>query len=292
MKGFKGFNKGLVCRGKQYKENEVFTEEKAVPCESGMHFCENPMDVLSHYEFVNTKGKVPELNEFAEVEALDEVATDDNVKYTTTKLRIGAKLSIHAFVNAFVEFTLSKISKEDKDTNTGYMSAATNTGYRSAATNTGDRSAATNTGYMSAATNTGNMSAATNTGDRSAATNTGYRSAATNTGYRSAATNTGDRSAATNTGNMSAATNTGNMSAATNTGDMSAATVEGKESVAVAWGYKGAARGALGCYIVLAERNDDGELINARMEKVDGEKVKANTFYRLVDGELEEVQEE
>ena len=29
MKGFKGFNPGLVCRGKQYAENTVFEEEKA-----------------------------------------------------------------------------------------------------------------------------------------------------------------------------------------------------------------------------------------------------------------------
>ena len=66
----------------------------------------------------------------------------------------------------------------------------------------------------------------------------------TNTGYRSAETNTGDRSAATNTGDRSAATNTG---------DSSAANVEGKESVAIATGYESKAKGALGCWIVLAE---------------------------------------
>ena len=264
MKGYKGFNKGLVCRDKQYKVGEVFTEQEAVPCESGMHFCDNPINVLNYYGFVNTDGDVPELNEFAEVEALEEAKTDDNVKYTTTKLRIGAKLSIHTFIEAFVEFTLSKIKKEDTATNTGDMSAATNTGDVSAATNTGYRSAATNTGDMSAATNTGYMSAATNTGDRSAATNTGYRSAATNTGDRSAATNTGDRSAAT---------------------------VSGKESIAVAWGYKAMAKGEIGDYLVLAEINDYGKLLNAKMRKVDGKKIKANTFYRLENNKFTEVEE-
>ena len=28
MKGYKGFEKGLICRGKQYTENTVFEEEK------------------------------------------------------------------------------------------------------------------------------------------------------------------------------------------------------------------------------------------------------------------------
>ena len=167
MKGFKGFEKGLVCRGKQYAENTVFKEENAVICKSGMHFCENPLDVLEYYPFVNNNA---ELNEFAEVEALDEVKTNDNKKYTTKKLRVGAKLSIAGLVKAFVDFTFSKIDFENvAATNTGDYSAATNTGYYSAATNTGNRSAATNTGYMSAATNTGKNGIAIATGYKSKA---------------------------------------------------------------------------------------------------------------------------
>lgn len=75
MKGFKGFDKGLVCRGKKYKENTVFEEEAAEICKSGMHFCENPFDVLDYYDLVNTDGS---FNGFAEVEALDKCLTDDN----------------------------------------------------------------------------------------------------------------------------------------------------------------------------------------------------------------------
>ena len=116
-----------------------------------------------------------------------------------------------------------------------------------------------------------------NTGDYSAATNTGNQSAATNTGYRSAATNTGD---------YSAATNTGYQSAATNTGYQSAAIVSGKGSVAMAIGYKSKAKGSLGCWLVLAEQNDNCEIIDVQSVKVDGEKIKADTFYTLVNGEF------
>ena len=188
MKGFKGYNKGLTCRGKQYKENETFTEEKAEICQSGMHFCVNPFDVLDYYGFVNPNTQ--EINDFTEVEALEPSKTDDAQKYTTTKLKVGAKLTIPAFVGAFVEFTLEKIKKEETATNTGNFSAATNTGY---------------------------------------------------------------------------------------------------QSIAVSWGYKGKARGAKGCYLVLAEYGNNGDLINAKMEKVDGEKIKENTFYILENGEFKEV---
>ena len=188
MKGYKGFNKDLTCRGKQYAENTIFEEETAKICKSGMHFCKNPFDVLGYYGFVNGNA---ELNEFAEVEALDDCKTDDNKKYTTKKLKIGAKIGISGLIKAFVDVTLSKVKTEKAATNTGNYSAATNTGNYSAATNTGNCSAATNTGDRSAATNTGNCSAATNTGDRSAATNTGYCSAASVEGKNSFAIATG-----------------------------------------------------------------------------------------------------
>ena len=107
MKGYKGFEPGLICRGKQYAENTVFEEEEAEICSCGMHFCENPFDVLDYYGFTNDNG---DFNEFAEVEALDEVKTDDNRKFCTKKLKIGAKLSISKFINACVDFAIEKTS--------------------------------------------------------------------------------------------------------------------------------------------------------------------------------------
>ena len=109
MKGYKGFEKGLVCRGKQYAENTVFEEENAVICHSGMHFCKNPFDVLDYYDLVNEDGS---FNDFAEVEALEEPKTDDNKKFCTTKLKVGAKLSFAGFVNACVDFVHEKTVKE------------------------------------------------------------------------------------------------------------------------------------------------------------------------------------
>ena len=240
-KGYKGFKKGLICdpTGEnpfQYAENTTFEESDAKICNCGLHFCENPFDVLDHYGFV---GNDSTLNEFAEVEALDECLTDDNKKFVTKKLHIGAKLSIAGLVQAFVDFTFGKVDWKN-----------------------------------GAATNTGDQSAATNTGDRSAATNTGYQSAATNTGYQSAATNTGNRSAATNTG------------------DQSAAAVEGKESFAIATGIEGKVKGSFGCYIAVAEyeETEDGyRLVDFKSHIVDGETIKADTFYMLKNGEFVEV---
>ena len=105
MKGYKGFNPGLECRGKQYAENTVFEENSASICHSGMHFCENPMDVLDYYDLVRADGS---FNDFAEVEALAKTDTDDSKKFCTTKLRVGAKLSFSGFVKACVDFVVEK----------------------------------------------------------------------------------------------------------------------------------------------------------------------------------------
>ena len=121
MKGYKGFEKGLICRGKQYAENTVFEEDKAEICENGMHFCENPFEVWRYYPPCNDKG---EFNEFAEVEALSDPQTDDNSKFCTTKLQVGAKIRFTDFVKAGAKFILEK-TKDNAATNTGYCSAAT-----------------------------------------------------------------------------------------------------------------------------------------------------------------------
>ena len=101
MKGFKAFGKGLVCRGKQYKENTVFEEQEAVICQSGMHFCENPLDVLDYYPLFDENGDIVEV---AEVEALDECQTDDNKKYCTKKIKNRRKIVIKGFCKSGYRF--------------------------------------------------------------------------------------------------------------------------------------------------------------------------------------------
>ena len=115
MKGYKAFNPGLICRGKQYEENTVFEEQEAEICKSGMHFCENPFDVLDYYPLVNENG---DFSDFAEVET-DKAETDDNKKFCTKKLKIGAKLSFYGFIKACIDFCIEK-TKFVPDASSGY----------------------------------------------------------------------------------------------------------------------------------------------------------------------------
>lgn len=126
MKGYKAFDKGLVCRGKQYAENTVFEEDEAVICQKGMHFCAEPMDVLSYY---------PPESEFAEVEAPDEAVTDDKRKYVTKKLKVGSKMSLKELISAQVKIDFEKAKEEGHGSyaqgDNGHAAAQGNQGHAS-----------------------------------------------------------------------------------------------------------------------------------------------------------------
>ena len=118
----------------------------------------------------------------------------------------------------------------------------------------------------------------------------GNRGAAT-AGDCGAAT-AGNRGAAT-AGDYGAAT-AGNRGAAT-AGDYGAATARGKAStgsngLSVARGKNVQVKGGIGAILVIAEEKEDTyDIVDWKAVVVDGEVVKADTWYRLENGELVEV---
>ena len=75
------------------------------------------------------------------------------------------------------------------------------------------------------------------------------------------------------------------------TGRYGKASAIGKQCVAVAWGRDSLAIGSVGNWLVVSERDDDGNIIDAKIVRVDGEAVKENTWYTLRNGEISEVKE-
>ncbi len=108
-------------------------------------------------------------------------------------------------------------------------------------------------------------------------------------------TATGYKSGASATGDYSGASATGNCSGASATGDYSGASA-GKGSVAMAVGLQTRAKGEVGSWLVLTEcrKTKDGEINikNVKVAKVDGIKIKADTWYTLERGKFIEAKEE
>ena len=89
-------------------------------------------------------------------------------------------------------------------------------------------------------------------------------------------------------GDYSTAGSSGDYSTAAATGDYCSAKADGKDSIAVVNGACGKACGALGCYLVLTEYDDDGHMICAKMGRVDGSAIRENVYYTLKNGEFVE----
>ena len=221
MKTYKGFNKDMTAKnGYKYEEGKEYEEEKAVACEHGFHACEYPLDCFIYYS--------PESSVYHLVEQSGEFSKNSyDSKVASTKIKIGAEISIAGLVKAAIEYTKER-SQPECDA-------------------------------------TGNCGASSATGDYGASSATGNCGASSATGYKGSAI----------------------------AGD--------PESIAVAWGYKGKAKGVIGSYLVLADwegnennfwTQEEWSLKGAKMVRVDGEKIKADTWYTMENGEIVEVEEE
>ena len=65
IKGYKGFDKNLECRGFKYEVGKTYeTKEKIEICSWGFHYCKKLFDVNNFYSFNDDE------NRFCEIEIL------------------------------------------------------------------------------------------------------------------------------------------------------------------------------------------------------------------------------
>ena len=180
VKSYKGFNKDMTCRDFQYKEDKEYETSKAVVCNEGFHACEHPLDCLGYYP--------PNTSVYHEVEQTGEFSSDSSSrdsKIASTKIKIGAKLSIAGLVQAAIDFTKSKtVTMQDA---TGDYGASSATGYKGASSATGAYGASSATGDCGASSATGACGASSATGACGASSADNSTAVAVAWGYESKA---------------------------------------------------------------------------------------------------------
>ena len=246
MKGYKGFSKGMICRGKQYAENTVFEEDEAIVCSKGMHFCKEPLDVLEYYPLLDDNG---DMSEFAEVEALDEAKTDDDKKFCTKKLKIGAKIDFAKLVQASVNFEYEKIA---------------------------DTKIKTTKKDCAQIGSSGNSAKIGSSGDCAKIGSSGNSAQIGSSGYSAQIGSSGD------------------FAQIGSSGDFAKISSTGKYAVICCAGDNSCAKGKINSWLTLAEwEYSEQEKCNipicVKTEKIDGIKIKEDTFYKLQNGEFVEV---
>ena len=129
--------------------------------------------------------------------------------------------------------------------------------------------------------------------EKNAATAGDYAHAAT-AGYRAHAATAGDCAHAATAGHCAHAATAGDYAHAATAGDCAHASVCKPDCIAVVTGKNCKAKGGIGSWIVLTERgewNGKGYPVKCvKAFKVDGNEIKADTWYKLVDGCAVEVE--
>ena len=267
--GIKGFQPGLVCEPapghkKQYKENTVFEEKGGEICGPGvMHAADTAADVLDYVPLIERDGA---LSEFARVEALAPVQRKGN-KWSTTKMRVGKKLGLKAFIKQYI-------------TDIREMRAKKASLRESLLYNLYNGSLIGNFGPCIKLASSGGWAQIASSGNEAQIVNSG--------GWAQIASS-GNASRIASSGIEARINASGNDAKICSSGIGTKIVSKGADAVIAAIGEDSVVTAELGSWVVIAEYNKEGKCICIKSAQVDGVNLKPGVRYKLENGEFKEV---
>ena len=311
-KGYKAFAPGMICRGKQYAENTDYEEAVGAICGKGMmHYCVNPFDTLNFYDLVGENGK---FSDFAEVEALDPPVSGSDGKFAAKKLHIGAKLSFAGFVKACIDYTkeqtIDNMPKSEIGTgdsaqigssgdyakigSSGYYAKIGSSGNYAQIGSSGYYAKIGSSGYYAQIGSSGNYAKIGSSGDSAKIGSSGNYAKIGSSGDSAQIGSSGDYAQIGSSGDSAKIGSSGNSAQIGSSGNYAKINSTGEDSVICCAGSGSVVKAKAGSWITLAEweySDEKGRFAPrcVKTEYVDGEKIKADTWYRLKNGEFEEV---
>ena len=282
---YKGFDKNLKCRGFQYEVGKEYEMSGRIACcERGFHACESPLEVFDHYDMLDSR--------FAEVEQSGEIDKEENTtKVCSSRIKVKAELKLADIINLGIEWikdvtSPAKLKKEtdlnDNGNNSakigssGYSAQIGSSGYSAKIGSSGDYAQIGSSGYYAKIGSSGDYAQIGSSG------------------YSAQIGSSGDYAQIGSSGDSAQIGSSGYYAKIGSSGDSAQIESTGNHSVVMAAGNNSIAKAKIGSWITLAEWNyvdDVWTPICVKTEQVDGERIKADTFYKLVNGEFKEVEE-
>ena len=258
---YKGFDENLSCRGFQYEVGKEYEIEGNIDCcHHGFHACESPLEVLDHY-FLLGDAKMARFCEVEQSGTLDK-KNDRSTKVASSKIKIKAELKFADLIKLGIEWIKEKTNPEIiKDCDLS--------------DNGGDSAQIGSSGDSAQIGSSGGYAQIGSSGDYAKIGSSGYYAKIGSSGDSAQIGISGDSAQIGSSGDSAQIESTG------------------EDSVICCAGYNSVAKAKAGSWITLAEwvySEEKGRWIPkcVKTEYVDGEHIKADTFYKLVDGEFEE----
>ena len=266
---YKAFDKNMKCRGFQYevgKEYEMDGEIKC--CNRGFHACKSPIEVWAYYDMLNSR--------FAEVEQSGKIDKEEkSTKVCSSHIKIKAELKLADIINVGVEW-LKDITSPSKIKTDGVLN------------DNGDRNKKIGSSdYYAKIASSGDYAQIGSLGD--------YAQIGSS-GYSAQIGSSGDYAQIGSSGNYAQIGSSGDSAKIASSGYSAKIDSTGEDSVIMCAGNSSKAKAKVGSWITLAEWewSDEKERhvpVCVKTEYVDGENIKADTWYQLKNGKFVEVNE-
>ena len=258
IKSYKGFDKNLKCRDFQYeigKEYEMDGEIKV--CSRGFHSCESPFDVFDHYTMIDSR--------FCEVEQDGNISKEDRgTKICSSKIKIKAELKLADMINLGVEWLKEITSPKKMKTSIKDNSS----GYGAQIGSSGNDAKIGSSGYGAQIGSSGNDAQIGSSGYGAKIGSSGNGAKIGSSGYGAQIGSSGNGAKIDSTG---------------------------EDCVIMCAGINSVAKASKGSWITLSEWSYSDKKqryipVCVKTEFVDGEKIKADTYYKLDGGVFKEIQ--
>ena len=270
---YKGFDKDFKCRGFQYEVGKTYEMDGNIEsCRRGFHACESPMGVFDYYDMLTSR--------FAEVEQSGKIDKEAaSTKTCSSRIKIKAELKLADIINLGIEWLKEITSPSKIEVN--------NT------SNDGDYAKIGSSGNYAQIGSSGNYAKIGSSGYSAQIGSSGNYAQIGSSGYSAQIGSSGNYAKIGSSGNYAKIGSSGNYAKIGSSGNYAQIGSSGQDSIIMCAGYDSKAKAAVGSWITLAEWKrieDVWKPICVKTEQVDGKRIKAGTYYKLIDGKFEEVE--
>ena len=297
IKSYKGFDKNLRCRGFQYKIGWIYEMDgKIKMCNRGFHACESPFDVFDYYTMIDSR--------FCEVEQDGNISKwDRGTKICSSKIKIKAELKLADMINLGVEWlkeitSPEKIKTSIKDNSSGNNaqigSSGNNAQIGSSGNNakigsSGDGAKIGSSGYGAQIGSSGYDAQIGSSGNNAKIGSSGYGAQIGSSGYGAQIGSSGYDAQIGSSGYGAQIGSSGYGAKISSSGYGAKIDSTGEDCVIMCAGINSVAKASKGSWVTLSEWSYSEEKqryipICVKTEFVDGEKIKADTYYSLKGG--------
>ena len=327
---YKGFDKNLKCRDFQYEVGKEYEMDGDIKCcKRGFHACESPLEVFDHYDMLNSRfAKVEQSGEIDKeenstkvcsskikvkaelkladiinlgVEWIKDVTSPSKLKKETdlndngnNSAKIGSSGDSAKIGSSGDSAQIGSSGDSAKIGSSGYYAQIGSSGYYAQIGSSGYYAQIGSSGDYAKIGSSGDSAKIGSSGDYAKIGSSGYYAKIGSSGDSAKIGSSGDSAQIGSSGDSAKIGSSGYYAKIGSSGDSAKIESTGKHSVVMAAGNNSIAKAKIGSWITLSEWDCINGVwipICVKTEQVDGERIKADTFYKLVNGEFKEVEE-